>query len=110
MSTLELLQPQEIDSQQKLIPDFIMWSQCFAVYTAVLAAEQPKRLLELMGYQFEMARYARKYKWPLWVIFDMHFRQEAACGLALSLAEAAGHKESKLYSQCCTGMAKDPHE
>ena len=45
-----------------------------------------------MGYQFEMARYARKYKWPSWVIFDMHFRQEAACRPALSWAEAAGHK------------------
>jgi len=63
-----------------------------------------------MGYQFEMARYARKYKWPSWVIFDMHFRQEAACRLALSWVEAARHKESKLYSQCFTGMAKDPHE
>ena len=110
MSTLELLQLQEVDRQQKLIPDFITWSQCFAVYTAVLAADQPQRIPELMGYQYEMARYARKYKWPSWVIFDMHFRQEAACRPTLSWADAAGHRESKLYSQCFTGMAKDPRE
>ena len=24
--------------------------------------------------------------------------------------DAAGHREYKLYSQCFTGMAKDPHE
>ena len=63
-----------------------------------------------MRYQFDKAKYSRKYKWPSWVIFDMNFRQEAACRPNLSWAEAAGHRESKIYSQCFTGMSKDPRE
>jgi len=110
MSILALLQLQEVESQKKLIPDFLTWSQCFAVYTAVLGADQPQRLAELMAYQFEMAKYARKYRWPSWVVYDINYRQEAAGRPSLSWAEAAGHREAKLFSQCFTGMAKDPHE
>ena len=110
MFTLEILQLQEVDRPQKLIPDFMTWAQCFAVYTAALGTDQPQWLPELMGYQLDMAKYARKYKWPSWVIFNMNFHQEAACRPNLSWAEAAGHRESKIYSQCFTGMAKDPHE
>jgi len=110
MSILALLQLQEVESQKKLIPDFLTWSQCFAVYTAVLGADQPQQFAELMAYQFEMAKYARKYRWPSWVVYDINYGQEAAGRSSLSWAEAAGHREAKLFSQCFTGMAKDPHE
>jgi len=42
-----------------------------------------------------------------WVIFDINFQQEAACWPTLSWADVAGHRESKLYSLCCIGMAKN---
>jgi len=35
-STLAILQLQEVEKQRKLIPDYSTWSQCFAVYAAVL--------------------------------------------------------------------------
>ena len=80
--------------------DFLTRSQCFAVYTAMLATDQPQWLPELIGYQYEMARYVRKYKWPSWVIFDMNFWQEAVCRPILSWADAAGHRELKLNPHC----------
>jgi len=110
MSILGLLQLHEVESQKKLIPDFLTWAQCFAVYTAVLGTDQPQRLPELMAYQFELAKYARKYRWPSWVVYDINYRQEAAARPSLSWAEAAGHREAKFFSQCFTGMAKDPNE
>ena len=110
MSILALLQLKEVENQKKLIPDFLIWAQCFAVYTAVLGTDQPQRLPELMAYQFEIAKYARKYKWPSWVVYDINYRQEAAARPSLPWAEAAGHREAKFFSQCFTGMAKDPNE
>jgi len=110
MSTLELFQLQDLNRQQKLVPNFLTWSQCFAVYAAVLATEQPQRVPELMGYQFEISQYVRKHRWPSWVIFDLNFRQRAACKPTLPWAEAVGHRESKLYSQCFTGISKDTQE
>jgi len=110
MSIVAILQLQEVESQKKLIPDFLTWSQCFAVYTAVLGNHQPQRLPELMAYQFDMAKYARKYRWPSWVVYDINYRQEAAGRPSLPWAESAGQREAKFFSQCFTGMAKDPNE
>ena len=42
MSILALLQLKEVENQKKLIPDFLIWAQCFAVYTAVLGTDQPQ--------------------------------------------------------------------
>ena len=36
MLVLALLQLQEVGSHKKLIPDFLTWMQCFAIYTTVL--------------------------------------------------------------------------
>ena len=36
------LQLQEVEKQRKLILDYITWSQCFAVYAAVLGSDQPQ--------------------------------------------------------------------
>ena len=105
-SQLVLVQLQEVERQRKLIPDFLTWSQCFAIYTAVLGADQPHRLPELMAYQIEIARCAKKYKWPSWIIYDINFRQAAAGRSGLSWATV----ESSIYTQCFTCMAKDPSD
>ena len=39
MSTLEILQLWEVERPQKFIPDFMTWTQCFALYTAVLGTD-----------------------------------------------------------------------
>ena len=76
----------------------------------MLGSEQPHRLPELMAYQFDMAKYARKYRWPSWVIYDINYCREAVSRPALSWTEAAGPREAKIFAQCFTAMAKDPTE
>ena len=57
---------QDMGQQHKLIPDYLTWSQCFAIFTAVLGMDQPNIIQELMAYQLEIAKYVKKYKWPSW--------------------------------------------
>ena len=60
-SLLVLVQLQ-VERQRRLIPDFMTWVQCFANYTAVIGVDQPSHLLELMAYQHNIAKFAKKYK------------------------------------------------
>ena len=106
MSQLVLVQLHEVERQRKLIPDFLTWSQCFAIYTAVLGRDQPHRIPELMAYQLEIAKCAKKYKWPSWVIYDLNFRQEAASKPGMSWATV----EPSIYTQCFNSMVKDPSD
>jgi len=76
----------------------------------VLGSDQPQRLPELMLYQYEMASFARKYKWSPWVVYNMNYMQEAENRPLLSWAEAVGHREVNFFSQCFNGMAKDPND
>ena len=64
----------------------------------------------LMSYQYEIAKSARKFKWPSGVIYDINFCQEAASYRTLSWADAAGHREPKIDQQCFNGMEKNPME
>lgn len=46
-------------------------SQYLAIYTAVMATHKPHHIPELMAYQTEIAKCAKKYKWASWVIYCM---------------------------------------
>ena len=72
-----VLQAADLVQTKKTIPDYTTWSQCYAIYIAVLAAQQPQWLADLMGYQSLIARVSTKYKSPACVIYDQNFRQEA---------------------------------
>ena len=95
-----LLQAADLVQSRKTIADYATWSQCYALYVAALAAQQPGRLADLMGYQSLIARASKKYKWPAWVIYDQNFRQEAAGNPDQPWAKA----EPSLYTQCFTGQ------
>ena len=102
-SQIVLVQLQEVSRHRRLIPDYNTWSQCFAIYTAVMATHQPHRIPELMAYQTEIAKCAKKYKWPSWVIYDINFRQDAAANPTRSWAFV----HPSMYTQCFTDMGKD---
>lgn len=87
---------------RKVIPDFATWSQCFAIYVAVVATHQPKRVTDLMAYQSVVARASLKYKWPSWVVYDQNFRQEAAGQPELCWAKV----EPSMYTQCFAGQER----
>ena len=92
----------DLASTKKVVPDLATWSQCFAIYVAVVAAHQPDRLAELMAYQASIAKASKKFKWPSWVIYDQNFRQEAAGNPGQSWAKV----DPSIYAQCFTGQAR----
>ena len=73
-----VVQAEDLLWSRRVILDFAMWSQCYAIYVAVLALHQPERLPELMAYQSLIAKASTKFKWPSWVVYDQNFRQDAA--------------------------------
>ena len=97
------VQLQNMGQQWKFIPDYLTWSQCFAIYTAVGGPEQAHCIPELMAYQLEITECMKKYKWPSWVIYDINFRQQAANTPGLSWVSI----EPGIYSQCFRNMPKD---
>ena len=100
-SRILFLQVQQIENPRRLIPDFPTWAQCFALFATVKTSHQPSMVVELMAYMVEMAKYAKRFQWPSWVIYDQNFRQEMATrpGLVWSRADPG------IFSQCFLGMA-----
>ena len=95
-----VVQAAELVQARRLIPDYATWSQCFAIFVAVVGQHQPGRIAELMAYNAIIARASRKYRWPSWVVYDQNFRQDAAGNASLSWAKV----EPSLYAQCFTGQ------
>ena len=87
-SQVILVQAADLLQSKKLIPDLATWTQCFALYVAVLAPSQPERVPELMAYMSFIARKSLRYAWPSWLVYDQNFRQEAAENPHLSWARA----------------------
>ena len=86
--------------------DITVMTLCIVATFCVVVATDLWRLPELVAYQFEIAMYARKYKWPSWVVYDMNYQRQAATRPSLPRAEAAGPREAKFFSQCFTGTDK----
>ena len=73
-----VVQAADLLQSRKVIPDLATWSQCFALYVAILAPAQPERVQDLMAYQAIIAKASSKYRWPSWVVYDQNFRLEVA--------------------------------
>ena len=101
-----LLDLRDVVRSKRLPPDFQTWSQCFSIYTAVMNQVSPELLPELMAYQSKIARYSLKYQWPLWIVYDMNFRQKKAFTPGSSWTSIDGG----YYSECFTGMKRDRNE
>ena len=59
-----LIQASELMYNKKLIPDFGVWTQCFAMYMAAVTQKRPDRVPELLAYLSTIAKASTKYKWP----------------------------------------------
>ena len=60
-----VVQAADMVQSRKIIPDVATWLQCFALYVAVLAKDNPQKVQELIAYQTAIAKASQKYKWPL---------------------------------------------
>ena len=96
-----LLQAADYLKSKKHIPDLSTWAQCFAIYASVLLAKHPQRAQSLFMYSATIARLSKKFRWPSWIIYDQHFRQEAADTGKTDWAKI----DSGIYTQCFTGMS-----
>lgn len=54
-----VVQAADLLQSRRVIPDLATWSQCYALFVAVLAPHQPERLPELMAYQSLIANWER---------------------------------------------------
>ncbi len=95
-----VVQATDLMATRKTIPDLVTWLQCFGIFTAVVAAAQPKRVPELMAYQAIIAKASQTYRWPSWVVYDQAFRQEMAGAREQSWAKV----DPSLYSVCFFGQ------
>ena len=73
-----VVQLEDLEGSKRLIPDFQTWVQCFAIYAATVVIKHPEKFSSLMAYMTDMAKNARKYKWPSWVVYDQNFRMHMA--------------------------------
>ena len=97
-----VVQATDLVQSRRLVPDLATWTQCFGLITAVLAKHQPGKVADLMAYLAIISKASQKYRWPSWVIYDQHFRMEAAGNPAQSWARV----DPSLYAQCFTGQAR----
>ena len=91
-----VVQLQDLEGSKRLIPDFQTWVQCFAIYAAALVTRHPDKFMPLMAYMTDMAKNARKYKWPSWVVYDQNFRMHMATTSGMSWSSV----NSAIYTQC----------
>ena len=72
----------------------------------VKASFLPSIMPELMAYMTEIGKYAKRFQWPSWVIYDQNFRQEMSSRPGLMWTRA----EPTIFTQCFLGMAKHSAE
>ena len=56
----------------------------------------PEKFSPLMAYMTDMAKNARKYKWPSWVVYDQNFRMHMASTAGMNWSSV----NSSIYTQC----------
>ena len=88
-----VVQLEDLEGSKRLIPDFQTWVQCFAIYATALVARHPDKFMPLMA---DMAKNAKKYKWPSWVVYDQNFRIHMATISGMSWSSV----NSTIYTQC----------
>jgi len=62
----------------KHISTILEWLQCFTAYSGVIAAAQPERAQDLLGYQAVILDARMRYEGQGWLNYDRRFRQAAA--------------------------------
>ena len=96
-----VVQAADLAQSRKLIPDLGTWSQCFAIFMAVVTAKEPDHSADLLAYLSTIAKASLKYRWPAWIVYDQNFRQEAADKGLRKWAQV----DPSIYAQCFTGMS-----
>ena len=65
-------------SNRRQVTNILEWVQCFNIYIAVISADSPSRIKDLLGYQTLIIQASMEYKGDGWLGYDRRFRQNAA--------------------------------
>ena len=84
------------------VTDILIWTQCFASYTAVLAGKFQGCTPHLMAYMSTIIGCYRKFEGYGWVVYDTSYRRRAAIKKTLNWSEI----DSSLFNTLFTGRAK----
>ena len=68
----------------------LSWTQCFAVYMAIVCSHDPSRLNDLLGYMVIMINEGRRFKYHGWLTYDEMFRQSVAKSKSTTWSELNG--------------------
>jgi len=88
----------------KHISTILEWLQCFTAYSGVIAADQPERALDLLGYQAVIVHARMRHEERGWLNCDHRFRQSAAADPAKKWSSIDGD----LWHMCFTGLKRRP--
>ena len=83
------------------VTDILIWVQCYATLTAILAEKYPNKLPHLLAYQNTIVRCAQKYQGLNWALYDIEYRQKAAVTKSLDW----GIIDQSLYAERFTGSS-----
>ena len=68
----------------------LSWTQCFAVYTAIVCSQNPERINDLLAYMVTMINEGRRFKFQGWLTYDEMFRQSVVKSKSTSWAQLNG--------------------
>lgn len=64
--------------KRRQVNNILEWLQCYSIYMAVVAAKDPQKLPDRLGYQVLIIEARMEYEGDGWLGYDRRFRQRAA--------------------------------
>ena len=88
--------------RRELVVDFALWTECYAILSAVLSVRYPTKAPHFSAYLRIITNASRNFEGSAWASYDMAFRRQAANRKSLDW----GRVNHDLYSQAFTGRAR----
>ena len=92
----------KLPSRRSPVTDIVVWTECYAMMSAVLVERYPIKAPHLFAYLRRIARAARSFRGPAWVAYDRMFRRQALARRSLDW----GIEDPGLYSEAFVGQAQ----
>ena len=88
--------------RRRRVTNILEWTQCFAIYMAVVCKKQPERMPDLLGYMILIIEANMEYDGEAWLGYDLRFRQRAASDQKTVWSQS----DSMLWDLAFSGKAK----
>ena len=98
---LLIVQAADYRRTRRRVPDVAVWTRCFILFIGTVTAEEPERLMGLLGYMDAIVRAAQKFAWPACEEYDRRFCQMVVGDERRPWARL----DAGLYTECFTAQA-----